>query len=177
MTATPTATPTIRILGICGSLQAASSNLTLLEQAITLAPEGTLVCLSDKLRELPLFNPDLESPTPPEPVLRWREAIDAHDALLIACPEYGHSLPGPLKNGLDWLIGSGELDRKVIAITASTNFAERGRMGLAALHGVLVAVNARILGGEPIVRGPEAEDALRKLLEQIADETRVKIQV
>jgi NAD(P)H-dependent FMN reductase/ribosomal protein S18 acetylase RimI-like enzyme len=123
------------------------------------------------LAELPHFNPDLDGPTCPEPVRRWRQALAASDALLIACPEYGHSLPGVLKNAIDWLIGSGELEEKLVAITASTPIAVRGRLGLRALRDTLGAVRAEIVGGEPVVRGPTEESellALIKTLEQRA---------
>lgn len=61
--------------------------------------------LFDGLRHLPHFNPDTEEP----PAVRdWRKALAGSDAVLIASPEYGHSLPGALKNGIDWVIGSGE---------------------------------------------------------------------
>ena len=67
------------------------------------------VVVFDGLRDLPLFNPDLEAVEPLPAVESWRSAIAESDALLIASPEYGFSLPGALKNGIDWVIGSGEL--------------------------------------------------------------------
>jgi hypothetical protein len=82
-------------------------------------PPGVEFVLFDGLRDLPQFNPDLEVNAEPEHVRRWRLALEESDAVLIASPEYGLSLPGALKNGIDWVIGSGELERKVVAITAS----------------------------------------------------------
>jgi chromate reductase len=143
----------VRILAICGSLQAQSNNLTLLRLAATSAPEGVEVVVYDGLRDLPQFNPDLEVGAPLPEVDAWRAALAASDALLIACPEYGHSLPGSLKNGIDWVIGTGELEGKVVAITAAVPALERGRRGLKALAETLGAVSARIVGGEPIARG------------------------
>src|SRR5664279_1571574 len=120
----------MRVLGICGSLQQKSANLTLLQVAAQVAPEGMQVHLYDGLRELPHFNPDLEQAEPPPAVAALRSAISSSDALLIATPEYGHSLPGALKNAVDWLIGTGELEGKLVAVTASTVAPERGRKGL-----------------------------------------------
>jgi NAD(P)H-dependent FMN reductase len=60
-----------------------------------------------------------ETSAVPESVLRWRGMLAASDAVLIASPEYGFSLPGALKNAIDWVIGSGELEGKVVAITAA----------------------------------------------------------
>jgi len=101
----------------------------------------------------------------PEPAVEaWRQAVAGSDALLVASPEYGFSLPGALKNAVDWAIGTGELERKVIAITASVNHPERGRRGLGALRDTLNAVSARIVGGEPIVRGPDFDSNVAALL-------------
>ena len=109
----------MRILGICGSLQRKSGNLTLLNIAAASTPPDVEVVLFDGLLELPHFNPDIEASGTPESVMRWRRALSESDAVLIATPEYGFSLPGVLKNGIDWVIGSGELEGKVVAITAA----------------------------------------------------------
>src|SRR5262249_61931683 len=94
------------------------------------------------------------------------------DALFIAAPEYGHSLPGVLKNAIDWLIGSGELEEKVVAITASVPGAERGRQGLAALRQTLGAVRAVIVSDDPIARGSTSEAPMRDVLQRLADRVR-----
>jgi chromate reductase len=157
----------MRILAICGSLQEKSANLSLLRAAIAAAPEGVSIELYDGLRDLPQFNPDLERSAALPLVARLREAVSASDALLIATPEYGHSLPGSLKNAIDWLIGTGELESKLVAITSAVPALERGRLGLAALRTTLGAVSARIAFQEPIARGPAFErdvSALLKLL-------------
>src|SRR3954462_7820890 len=144
----------MRILAICGSLQEKSANLSLLRAAIAAAPEGVSIELYEGLRDLPQFNPDLERSAALPLVARLREAVSTSDALLIATPEYGHSLPGSLKNAIDWLIGSGELEGKLVAITAAVPAKERGQRGLNAFRDPLGAVSARIVGGEPIGRGP-----------------------
>jgi len=154
----------MRILSVCGSLQQKSGNLTLLERAAALAPAGVELLLYDGLRDLPHFNPDLEQAGTPAIVGALREAVQQSDALLIAMPEYGHSLPGALKNAIDWLIGSGELERKLCAITSSVPIAERGLLGLRALQDTLGAVSARIAFARPIVRGPTFDDEVTALL-------------
>src|SRR5499433_1084720 len=151
----------IRVLGIVGSLGARSSNLALIETAASVAPEGIEIVLYTGLGGLPHFDPDVDPDDAPSAVRTLREAIAASDAVLIAAPEYGHSLPGVLKNAIDWLIGSGELERKVVAITASVPSAERGRQGLAALHQTLGAVRAVVVSDEPIARGPTSEAIMR----------------
>ena len=162
----------IRVLGIVGSLGARSSNLTLLETAASVAPDGMEVVRYTGLGELPHFDPDVDPDDAPPAVRALRQAIAASDAVLIAAPEYGHSLPGVLKNAIDWLIGSGELERKVVAITASVPSAERGRQGLAALRQTLGAVRAVIVSDEPIARGPTSEAIIRDVLRRLADEVR-----
>ena len=157
-------TAVVRVLAVSGSLQARSGNRVLLECAACHAPEGVHVALSDVVRELPHFDPDLEASGAPASVIAWRTAVGGADAVLIASPEYGFSLPGALKNAIDWLIGSGELDGKPVAITAAVSIAQRGRLGLGALRDTLGAVNARIVGGDPIVRGPTFEAEVAELL-------------
>ncbi len=161
----------MRVLGLSGSLQARSRNLDLLHAAQRLAPPEMDIVLFDGVRDLPPFNPDLEDAAP-SAVLSWRGALSASDALLVASPEYGHSLPGALKNAIDWVIGSGELERKIVAITASVPGATRGRLGLQALAQTLQAVRARIVGGEPIVHDDSEEPALTALLLALAAEIR-----
>lgn len=162
----------LRVLCISGSLQARSSNLALLEAAAALAPPGMQLSVFDGLRALPQFNPDLETDAPLPVVQCFRQALAASDAVLIASPEYGFSLPGALKNAIDWVIGSGELERKVVAITASVNHPERGRRGLGALRDTLQAVNATLVGGEPMVRGPSFDSDVAALLQELLTELR-----
>src|SRR5205085_10560299 len=70
---------------------------------------------------------------------------------------YGFSLPGALKNAIDWVIGSGELEQEIVAITAAVPGAGRGRRGLQALADTLSAMRITVLGGEPIPLGPGFE--------------------
>ena len=157
----------MRILAISGSLQAKSKNLALLTVAASMVPPGVEWVLFDGLRELPHFNPDIEASAVPESVRRWRRALAESDAVLIACPEYGFSLPGVLKNAIDWVIGSGELEGKIVAITAAVPGADRGRRGLQALRDTLSAVRASIVGGEPIPIGPHFERDVGALVREL----------
>ena len=161
----------MRVLAICGSLQQKSGNLTLLQVAAQVAPEGVSVHLYDGLRDLPHFNPDLEQSEPPPSVAALRVAVSSSDALLIASPEYGHSLPGALKNAVDWLIGSGELERKLVAITCAVPSTERGRLGLKALTDTLGAVSAQIAFAAPILRGPTLEAEVAAVLRILSART------
>lgn len=157
----------MRILAVCGSLQKHSANLDLLRTAVEVAPHGVEVLLFDGIRELPLFNPDTADDQTPESVSAWRGALSACDAVLIASPEYGHSLPGALKNAIDWTIGSGEFYGKPVAITAAVSAPERGRGGLDALRITLHAVDVRLVGGTAIVRGASLDAQVRQLLQDL----------
>jgi len=166
----------VKILAICGSLQQKSSNLTLLEHAIAAAPAGVEIQLYDGLRHLPQFDPDLERDAELPQVAELRRALSSSAALLIASPEYGHSLPGALKNAIDWLIGTGELERKVVAITAAVPAVERGQRGLKALADTLGAVSAKIVGGQPIARGPNFEREIGELVAVLVAEARAALE-
>jgi NAD(P)H-dependent FMN reductase len=159
----------MRVLAVCGSLQAKSGNLELLKTAEALVPPGVELVIFDGLRDLPHFNPDIEADGVPVSVTKWRLAVSGNDAVLIASPEYGFSLPGALKNGIDWLIGSGELEQKVVAITSAVAGPDRGRRGLEALRVTLSAVSATIVGGEPIPKGPELESQVAALVRSLVE--------
>lgn len=161
----------LRILAVSGSLQRKSGNLTLLQTAAASAPALVEIVLFEGLRDLPHFDPDLEGTSLPA-VDVWRRALSESDAVLIASPEYGHSLPGALKNAIDWVIGSGELEQKVVAITAAVPAPERGRRGLAALAGTLGALRTTIVGGEAIARGPSFDGEVRDLVLALVEAAR-----
>lgn len=91
----------IRVLGISGSLREGSYNTKLLLAACEMLPDDMQMDIFN-LASLPVYNDDLRREGYPEPVKEFRQQIAAADALLIATPEYNHSIPGVLKNALDW---------------------------------------------------------------------------
>jgi chromate reductase len=92
----------MRILGISGSLRRGSHNTNLLRAAAELLPPGVELEIYDGLRELPPYDPDLDVEPADPAVTALRDAIDEADGVLIATPEYNGSIPGLLKNALDW---------------------------------------------------------------------------
>jgi len=91
------------IIGLSGSLRAGSFNAALLRAAAALAPEGTSVEIGS-IRGIPLYDGDVEREQGlPAAVSALKERIVACDALLLATPEYNHSIPGVFKNAIDWL--------------------------------------------------------------------------
>src|SRR5215218_11201263 len=93
----------MRILGISGSLRRDSHNTALLRAAAEMLPPGAELELFDGLRDVPPYDADFDTPELQGPgVDALKEAIERADAILIATPEYNHSIPGVLKNALDW---------------------------------------------------------------------------
>jgi len=91
----------IRVLGLAGSLRQGSHNRAALRAAAQLAPEGLAIEPLD-LHAIPLYDGDVEAQGFPPPVQELRARIAAADAILFATPEYNHSIPGVLKNAIDW---------------------------------------------------------------------------
>jgi len=92
----------MRILGISGSLRRDSHNTSLLRAAAMSLPSGVELELFDGLGDLPHYNADIDEDPAPEAVAHLREAIAGADGVLIATPEFNGSIPGALKNALDW---------------------------------------------------------------------------
>jgi chromate reductase len=91
-----------KILGISGSLRRASFNSALLRASAELAPAGMTIEIAS-IREIPLYDADVEAQGMPAAVLELKEKVVAADALLLVTPEYNNSIPGVFKNVIDWL--------------------------------------------------------------------------
>src|SRR6516225_6233458 len=89
------------VLGICGSLRTGSYNRAVLRTAIELRPPGMTIEIAD-ISAFPLYNEDVRAQGFPAPVETFRRQIKAADALLFVTPEYNYSMPGVLKNAIDW---------------------------------------------------------------------------
>lgn len=138
---------TLRILAIPGSLRQSSYNRSLLEAAAELTPRGMSMSVYESLDSVPVFNEDLEQPPPPG-VARLREALASSDGLLIATPEYNQSLPGVVKNMIDWLSRSEEgagLEGKPVAVTGVTTGPWGTRLAQSMLRQVLLSTQALVL--------------------------------
>jgi len=169
----------MRILTISGSLRASSSNTALLEAAAELAPPDVEVVRYDGLGDLPHCNPDLEAAAGSPAVSAWRSRLRDADGVVFSVPEYAHGVPGVLKNGLDWVVGSGEFVDKPVALF---NASARGTYARASLTETLTVMAARLvpqasltleLLGKPITKGqiaadPEMSAALRSALAAFA---------
>ncbi len=149
----------MRVLGISGSLRRKSHNSALLRVAAERLPAGVELVPFERLGEIPPYDEDVEARAVPEPVRELRAAVRDADAVLIATPEYNHSIPGQLKNALDWVsrpAGSRALTGK----PAATIGASTGMFGAvwaqAELRKVLGALGGRVLEAElPVARAAE----------------------
>lgn len=100
-----------KLIGLAGSLRKRSLNHALLRAAAELAPEGVDIDIRT-LHGIPVYDGDVEEAEGlPEAVVRLKDAVAAADGLLIVSPEYNGSLPGPLKNGIDWMTRGGDASR------------------------------------------------------------------
>ena len=149
----------IHVLGLAGSLRKGSYNVALLGAARDLLPDGMTLEGFD-LAPLPMFNEDLEAGGFPAPVVQLHERIKAADAILFVTPEYNHSIPGVLKNAIDWASrptkGAPVNDKPGAILGAST-----GMMGTARAQAHLRVVRAYLnmhLLGQPEVYVGQARD-------------------
>jgi NAD(P)H-dependent FMN reductase len=112
----------IKVMVLVGSLRAASINRQLAELAVETAPDGVNLQLFDHLGELPFYNEDIDNADVVEPVRALREAAAGADAALVVTPEYNGSIPGVLKNAIDWLsrpYGDGALKDKPLVVVGA----------------------------------------------------------
>jgi NAD(P)H-dependent FMN reductase len=110
----------ISCLAVSGSLRQASSNTLLLDIAATLAPAGMSINIFKSLGELPHFNPDLDL-LQSQAVRTWIAEVRQAHGFIVSTPEYAHGLPGTLKNGLDWLVGSDAFINKPFMLLNATS--------------------------------------------------------
>ena len=123
----------ITVVALVGSLRAASINRQLAELAAQSAPDGVEVIVFEGLGDLPFYNEDIDTADAPAAVTALRAAAGAADAALVVTPEYNGSIPGVLKNAIDWLSrpwGDGALKEKPLAVIGTA----LGRYGGAWAH-------------------------------------------
>jgi chromate reductase len=160
-----------RVLAVSGSLRAGSHNTALLGAAVEAAPEGVEVELFDPsgIADLPLYNHDLETAGVPEPVARLREVWGSADAILFATPEYNGSVPGGLKNAIDWAsrpLREAALTGKTVAVAGASTGQFGAMWAQADLRKILGTAGARVVGDElPVARASEKFDAAGRLLD------------
>jgi NAD(P)H-dependent FMN reductase len=130
---------TISILAVSGSLRSNSANTFILKTVIALAPANVHIYMYHGIDKLPFFNPETEHEAL-SAVEDWRRHVQAADGVMICTPEYAFGVPGVLKNALDWLVGSGELNGKPVAAISASPLATGGDKALLSLENTLTAL-------------------------------------
>jgi chromate reductase len=146
----------MRILAISGSLREGSYNSALLRAATELAPPGVELELFTGLDQIPPYDQDLDEAgrDAPDPVRHLRAQIEGADALLIATPEYNGSIPGVLKNAVDWASArhrGSSFRYKTVAIVGASTGAFGAIWAQQDLRRVLGIAGARVIDGEVAV--------------------------
>ncbi len=178
-----------RILGISGSLRRDSHNTSLLRAAAEAAGPDVELELYDGLKEIPPYDEDDDVHPRPESVARLNEAIAKADAVFFATPEYNSSIPGQLKNAIDWVsrpVATNVLRNKPAAVVGASTGGFGAVWAQAELRKVLTAVGARVLDLElPVphahtrfeegaLTDEEIRASLEEAIEALADEARLR---
>jgi chromate reductase len=181
----------MKVLAVSGSLRSGSYNTRLLEAARELLPAGVRLELFDGLKAVPPYDEEDDVQPAPPAVARFRDAIAGADALLFATPEYNSSVPGQLKNALDWAsrpLATNVLRNKPVAVVGASAGAFGAVWAQAELRKVLAATGARVIEGEVAVghaaqrfdeQGRLIDENLREelgeVVETLADSARARV--
>jgi chromate reductase, NAD(P)H dehydrogenase (quinone) len=144
----------MKILGISGSLRRGSYNTSLLGAAAGLLPDEVEFELWGGLKEVPPYDEDDDTGEAPAAATALREAIAGADAVLFATPEYNSSVPGQLKNAIDWVsrpLATNPLRNKPVAVVGASTGAFGAVWSQGELRKVLAATGARVVEGEVAV--------------------------
>jgi chromate reductase, NAD(P)H dehydrogenase (quinone) len=162
----------MRILAVSGSLRAGSHNTNLLRAAAEAAPEGVEVELFEPaaIADLPWYDQDLDDARDvPEPVRRLRNEWGSADAILFSTPEFNGSVPGGLKNAIDWASRprlEAALTNKTVAVISASTGQFGGMWAQGDLRKILGIAGARVVGDElPVTRAQERFDHEGRLLD------------
>jgi chromate reductase, NAD(P)H dehydrogenase (quinone) len=168
----------MKILAVSGSLRADSHNTQLLREAAKLAPAGVELELWEGIGDLPIYDQDLDDMDVPESVRRLREDWTSADAILFASPEYNGSVPGGLKNAVDWASrpkDEAALKNKTVAVVGASMGQFGALWAQQDLRRILGIAGARVVGEPlPVSRAHEGFDeavyqGLRTALESLVE--------
>ena len=169
----------MKILGVSGSLRADSHNTALLRCAARHLPDGVELEVWDGLRGVPPYDEDDDVDPAPQAVAAFRAALAGADAVLFSTPEYNSSIPGQLKNALDWASrphATNVLRNLPVAVVGASTGAFGAVWAQAELRKVLGAAGARVVDGEVILghahrkldgEGVLLDDEIRAQLEEV----------
>ena len=115
-----------KIFAISGSTRSNSSNLKILKQIAELSKDLFELKIFESLAEIPHFNPDLDTENPPQQVTNFRNEIQKADGIIICTPEYVFSIPGSLKNALEWCVSTTIFSKKKVGLITASASGEKG---------------------------------------------------
>jgi chromate reductase, NAD(P)H dehydrogenase (quinone) len=158
------------ILGISGSLRRDSHNTRALRAAADYVGDGAALEVWEGLKAIPPYDEDDDGPTAPAAVTELRSAIAGADAVLFATPEYNASIPGQLKNALDWIsrpLATNELRNKPVAVIGASTGMFGAVWSQAELRKVLKTMGARVVEeGVALAGAPSCFDEQGKLVDE-----------
>jgi chromate reductase len=145
---------TVRIVGICGSLRRASLNRCALRAAAALLPPDTTLEVAE-IAHIPAYNEDVREHGIPASVRSLADQVGLADAVLIVTPEYNYSIPGVLKNALDWVCKTEHqpFQHKPVAIMGASPELSGTSLAQHHLRQILVCLNARVMSEREVMIG------------------------
>ncbi len=180
----------MRVLGISGSLRRGSLNSALLRAAAERLPAGAELVEFDRLGEVPPYDEDVEMEATAAVAEELREAVRDADAVLIATPEYNHSIPGQLKNALDWVsrpAGKSALNGKPAAVIGASTGMFGAVWAQAELRKVLGAMGGRVVetdlpvghaaelrSGDRLKLSPDQMERLEDILAELVSQAEIE---
>lgn len=134
----------IKVLGISGSLSPTSAGTAILKKLAELSSDDISFSLSESIGNLPHFSPHLDNENLPESVSLFRKSLQRADVIVICTPEYAHSIPGSLKNALDWVVSSGEFVNKPVGVISTSPSGAGGKLANDGLVYLLNVLSAKV---------------------------------
>src|SRR5690625_1751602 len=175
-----------RVMVLLGSLRATSVNRQLAETAISVAPDGVVVELFERLGELPFYSEDIDNDDVAEPVRTLREEAARADAVLVVTPEYNGGIPAVLKNAIDWLsrpYGNGALKGKPLAVIGASMSSYGGKWahdqarksfaiaGTRVMESIELSLSLKTLCETPVRQHAELAEKLLAIVTELAGHT------
>jgi chromate reductase, NAD(P)H dehydrogenase (quinone) len=165
-----TETHPLRVMSLCGSLRKASFNAALQRTLPELAPAGMTIEMLSGMGDMPLYNADIQAEGFPKPVTDMADAIRKADGLIFCTPEYNYSIPGVLKNAIDWLsrLKDQPFAGKPVLLQSASGGALGGARMQYHLRQVMVFVEAQVFNRPEVFVGSAQNkfDAELKLTDQ-----------
>lgn len=164
--------PTMKVLAISGSARSDSTNTAMLQAIRQVAAPRFDIRVFDQIGALPVFSPDLEGENTPRIIRDFMKAVDESDGLIVSSPEYVRTLPGGLKNAVDWLVSAEVIINKPVALAHASH---RGDDMLATLRIVMATVTSNF-NSEIFLRFPlmkKSPEAIREIVWAPVNRSRV----